>query len=180
MNNNLDVNWINQKDVIEKTDVKVRHDAIAKSLDLSTEQIVEKLTYLDYDKAKQLIDLIQYYVGDKLNGTGIELGAGSGIFSSVLISAGLERIYALEIVPGLTKHVIPKVAKYYLKNNSDKVIPVLGTFDQINLPDNSLDFAFEYDAFHHSKNLTITYKEIFKKLKPKGILVMIDRCHQIQ
>ena len=57
MNNNLDVNWINQKDVIEKTDVKVRHDAIAKSLDLSTEQIVEKLTYLDYDKAKQTLKM---------------------------------------------------------------------------------------------------------------------------
>ena len=43
------------------------------SIDLSTEQIVEKLTYLDYDKAKQLIDLIQYYVGDKLNGLALSL-----------------------------------------------------------------------------------------------------------
>jgi SAM-dependent methyltransferase len=171
------IQWIDQKDIIEKTEVKNRQDAIMQSSDLTPEQMIKKWSYLDYTKAKQLIKLIHYYVGNKFRGKGIELGAGTGLFSSILIESGLQEIYALEIVPAFTTHVIPKVAEYYLNHNSNNVIPVLGSFDDIHLPNDSIDFAFEYDAFHHSNDLSITFNEIYKKLRPGGILIMVDRCH---
>jgi SAM-dependent methyltransferase len=171
------IQWIDQKEIIEKTEVKNRQDAIMQSSDLTPEQMIKKWTYLDYNKAKELIELLKHYSNGYFEGTGIELGAGTGIFSTILVENGLKNIYALEIVPAFTEYVIPVVTKHYLKENSNTVIPVLGSFDDIHLPNDSIDFAFEYDAFHHSNDLSITFNEIYKKLRPGGILIMVDRCH---
>ena len=169
--------WIESEKLLHLNEVKHRNDAIINSLRLSPGEMIKKWTYLDYNKAKELIALLKHYSNGYFEGTGIELGAGTGIFSTILVENGLKNIYALEIVPAFTEYVIPVVTKHYLKENSNTVIPVLGSFDDIHLPNDSIDFAFEYDAFHHSNDLSITFNEIYKKLRPGGILIMVDRCH---
>jgi len=173
----MKIQWIESEKLLHLREVKYRNDAIINSQRFSPEEMIKKWTYLDYNKAKELIALLKHYSNGYFEGTGIELGAGTGIFSTALIKTGLEKIYAVEIVPAFTTHVIPAVAKHYLKENSNNVIPVLGSFDDIHLPNDSIDFAFEYDAFHHSNDLSITFNEIYKKLRPGGVLIMVDRCH---
>jgi ubiquinone/menaquinone biosynthesis C-methylase UbiE len=54
---------------------------------------------------------------------------------------------------------------------------VIGTFDTLELPDNSVDFILEIDSLHHSDNLVKTLKESARVLKKEGVLIAIDRCH---
>lgn len=169
--------WIDPDDNRHLSEIKHRDEAIIKSLDLNIEEMIKMWVYIDYRKANKLIDLFSYYLKKPFNGNGIDLGAGTGLFSSVLANKGINKVYALEIVPSFINYVIPLVANHYSKEKSHKIIPVLGTFDDIQLPNNSLDFAFEYDAFHHSENLRVTFSAIHQKLKPGGNLLIIDRCH---
>jgi SAM-dependent methyltransferase len=114
-----------------------------------------------------------------LSGFGIELGAGCGMLSSyVAKSPDVKSVLALEVCRDFAKYVIPKVALWILGPNADKVIPVVGTFDDIQLPDNSLDFAIEINSLHHSNDLIATLKEVARVLKPKGrLLCFEDRVH---
>ena len=73
--------------------------------------------------------------------------------------------------------VIPKVSTWILGRDARKIIPVSGSFDDIHLASDSLDFAVEIDSLHHSRNLERTLHECARVLKPGGILVCLDRCH---
>jgi len=55
--------------------------------------------------------------------------------------------------------------------------PVIGSFDDILLEDNELDFAVQINSLHHSNDLDVTLKEVVRVLKPGGLLVCLDRSH---
>jgi len=171
------ISWINKKEFNQRSEVMYRNNFAKKSLELNVEEVINKYTYLDYNKAYKIVELIKKYIPKSLSGVGLELGAGTGIFSSILASNNINHIYAIELVPALAELVIPRVAKKYLQNKKGKVIPVHGSFDNIKLPDESIDFIFEYDSFHHSNDLKNTFFESYKKLKSGGTLIMFDKCH---
>jgi ubiquinone/menaquinone biosynthesis C-methylase UbiE len=54
---------------------------------------------------------------------------------------------------------------------------VVGDFDRLEMPDQSLDFAVIWDALHHSRDPVTTLRECRRVLKPSGRLIVVDRGH---
>jgi SAM-dependent methyltransferase len=71
----------------------------------------------------------------------------------------------------------PIVKKKILKIDKEKVISVLGSFDNIELPNSSVNFCVAWDAMHHSNNLIKTLKEAKRVLKKNGKFIIVDRVH---
>lgn len=113
-----------------------------------------------------------------IHGVGIDLGGGVGCISSTLAkNENIEKIYCVEISEATVKLCHPIVKKKILENNTSKVQSVIGDFDQLELPDNSIDFAVSWDSMHHSLDPVKTFQECKRVLKPNGIFVIVDRAH---
>lgn len=114
-----------------------------------------------------------------LKGQGVELGAGVAAFSAVAAKRfpGIEKIYALELVPDVVSMLQRKTVDRVAPGKSDVVVPVIGSFDEISLPDNSLDFCIEFASLHHSHDMPVTLREVNRVLKPGGVVIAVDRAH---
>jgi len=114
-----------------------------------------------------------------LNGVGLELGAGVSIFSTYIARRfpQTSSIYALEVVPKVVQLLQPRIIQALCPNDSERILPVVGSFDDVELPDSSVDFCFEYASLHHSDDLLVTLRETSRVLKPGAPLIMIDRIH---
>lgn len=112
-----------------------------------------------------------------LEGVGMEIAAGASIFSNSLarIYPNIVKIQALEIVSEMVTKLQPKIIK--ATNMTDRVIPIVGDFNDIKMPNSSLDFIVEFDSLHHSNDLKRTLTEIVRVLKPGGKLICFDRAH---
>lgn len=145
----------------------------------SAPDIVRSYVYLSQADMACMMRLAERHVLPRpLHGVGIELGAGCGLLASVVAqNAAIEAVFALEVCEQMARLNIPKVAQHVLGEYSRKVIPVIGSFDDLRLPDNSLDFAIEIDSLHHSHDLKRTLTECARVLKPDGVALCFDRCH---
>ncbi len=112
-----------------------------------------------------------------LEGQGAELGAGAAVFSNSIatIFPKIKKIYAVEIVPGMVISMQPLITKYC--GNTGIVESVLGSFDNLKLPDSSLDFIIEFDSLHHSNDMKKTIAEASRVLRKGGLLIAFDRAH---
>ena len=113
-------------------------------------------------------------------GKGIDLGGGPGVLSGTLIKyfKNIKILILLELCAEALKYGFPIVDKYLLDNtNRNKIYPICGSFDQINLQNKSLDFAVAWDVIHHSLDPIKTLKEVKKVLKSNGYLIIVDRAH---
>jgi len=114
-----------------------------------------------------------------LHGVGLELGAGVSIFSTYIARRFPQAgpIYAVEVVPKVVQMLQPRIIKALCPDESDRIIPVIGSFDDMELSDSSVDFCVEYASLHHSDDLLVTLRETNRILKPGAPLIMIDRIH---
>jgi len=128
------------------------------------------------DEYGQVIDAFGI---DTLSGAGVEVGAGLGSFSSYMVKRfpAITSIHAVELVPEVVRVLQRRVIEAVAGEAGQKVISVIGSFNDLKFPDTSLDFALEFDALHHSDDLDLTLGEISRVLKPGGRLLMIDRAH---
>lgn len=145
---------------------------------LDPDAITQRYAYISIANADRLVRLLERDVlGRRLAGVGAELGAGCGVLAaSVARCPDVKRIYAIEVCEEMVRLVIPKVTSAVLGNRSQTVIPVFGTFDNIDLPDRSLDFIVELGSLHHSHDLRETLKECARVLRGGGYLVALDRA----
>lgn len=115
---------------------------------------------------------------ESLRGIGIDLGAGVGCISSTIaLKNNVKKIYSLEVVEDVIRLCQPIVINKILKSKNHKVISVAGSFNNIELEDNSLDFAVAWHSIHHSNNPLITFKECYRVLKPGGKFIVVDRVY---
>ena len=139
--------------------------------------IINEYVYIDTDDVTETFKLIPK-AWDSIKGQGVDLGGGVGCISSTLAKKDeVSKIYCVEISENAVKLCQPIVKKTILGNKSDKVISVIGDFDQLNLNDNSMDFAVAWDSMHHSLDLAKTFKECKRVLKTNGTFIIIDRAH---
>ena len=133
-----------------------------------------------YMKKEELLEILRVITfADKfdMSGIGVELGSGCSAISVELVKLNkqIEKIYAVEIVPEIVEYAAaPLISMHSVE---EKVIPVVGSFDDIKLDDNSVDFIIEFDSLHHSFDLDRTISESYRILKPGSKLLAIDRAH---
>lgn len=171
------VAWIDPAALAHIPEIRSRNLFARKNARRDASELVQKYTGLTVPETRVLFTRVLSELGISLRGTGIELGAGVGGVSNALLSLfqSIDKIYAVEIVPEVVTLLQSKVTR--AEKNENRVISVIGSFDDIRLPDNSVDFAIEFDSLHHSSDLQKTLREVARVLKPGGVIVAIDRMH---
>lgn len=69
----------------------------------------------------------------------------------------------------IKKHNFPEFVE-------NKIFPVVGSFDEIKLPNESVDFIIDVGSLHHSEDRHKTFQELYRILKIDGYLICVDRC----
>lgn len=123
-----------------------------------------------FDEYKSIFDFTKN-MGLDIHGVGIDLAAGTG-WATALLSRieAVKQIYALDI----SKHRLFKIAPIvfnHFEANQNKITRVIGNFLDIKLPNNSVDFCFMSSAFHHADNPYKLLSEIYRVLKPGGLVI---------
>jgi len=96
-------------------------------------------------------------------------GPGSYIVPLVKLVGESGKIYALDIHPLAIQKVKDIASKKQLTN-----VETILSDCQTGLSDNSLDAVLLYDAFHHLSDPDVVLKELYRVLKPDGILSFGD------
>lgn len=111
-------------------------------------------------------------------GAGVDLGGGIACVSSIIAQKDeVKSIHCVEYTEDLVKLCQPVLKKAILGDRAEKVISVVGDFNNLELPDNSLDFAFCWDSMHHAYDPIHTLRECRRVLVKGGRFVFIDRAH---
>jgi SAM-dependent methyltransferase len=170
--------WPLPSELVSSPPVAYRN-AFAKALaQESAPEIVKSYVLLSLEQMEWLYAFAcRHLLPSGLCGRGIELGAGCGLLSSVVArDPKVEVVYAVEVCDVMATLVIPKVAAYVLGERGRKVVPVVGSFDDLRFSAGSIDFAVEISSLHHSDDLAKTLAECARVLKRGGILLCFDRC----
>ena len=139
--------------------------------------IIDEYVYIHPENVENTFNIIPNSA-EFIHGIGIDLGGGVGCISSTLAKRkNVKKIYCIELVEEAVTMCQPIVKREILKENDNKVISVVGDFDDLNLENNSIDFAVSWDSMHHSMNLIKTLKECKRVLKKNGIFIIVDRAH---
>ncbi|MBE2281649.1 MAG: class I SAM-dependent methyltransferase [Ignavibacteriaceae bacterium] len=172
------VYWNFDKSHLKNSAIQMRETA-AINYELKLLSDNKKFKAMNNDYCVDAIKMAERIIGTKISGTVVEVGAGSGVYScSVAKNSGIEKIYAVEYSEKTVKELMTFVIK---KNNfvpeiENKIFPTVGSFDEIKLPDNSVDFIIDVGSLHHSEDRERTFKELYRVLKIGGFLIGIDRC----
>ena len=105
----------------------------------------------------------------------LDFGCGPGGYIIPLnkLIGSYGKIYALDVNP----QAIEAVKNIASKKNLNNVETILSD-GKTGLPDTSMDFVLLYDVLHHLSRPEDTLGEIYRVLKPEGILSMSD--HHIE
>lgn len=123
----------------------------------------------------ELLGRFQLIAGGRPWGSGVDLAAGSGYASAALSRRpDVNRVYVLEQARDYVETVMPEM---FDATNADhaKLVRVLGSFNDLRLPDASLDFVLAIGALHHSEQLPATLAEIRRVLRVGGHAFVVDR-----
>lgn len=143
--------------------------------ELTFDGVSPRMTVADIDGVFDYVE--QSLLKRKIAGVGLEVGAGPLTFSSVLARRpAVQRMYGVEICKPLIELLAPKVSEYVAKDTSDKITGVVGSFDEMELSDRSIDFVFDFFSLHHSTDISVTLAECARVLKPGGFLLMMDKA----
>ena len=96
-------------------------------------------------------------------------GPGGYIIPLTKLVGESGRVYALDIHPLAVQKVQDIVSKKKLRN-----VGIILSDCRTGLPDNSLDVVLLYDAYHHLGDPDMVIKELYRVLKPDGILSFSD------
>lgn len=157
-------------------DNRARSESLAvlsgESIEIAHEQAIRDCT--DIDQLIRGASLFLQKRGRKFHGVAIDIGSGTGVGAALLSKMAFNKIYALEISKQFVIQIMPIVFNN-LNANQQLIQRVIGDFNNIQLPNESVDLIFDLDSFHHSENMNVTLQECYRVLKPDGIILIIDR-----
>lgn len=162
--------------LLHSEEVRLRDRIAKKYAESPLNTILERYAGMNYEDTREYFRQLFQALGP-LTGRGIELGAGVGCFGASVVHEcpGVTQLYAVEVVGAVVELLQPLVFRGLAGPDAKNLVSVHGSFDAIQLPDNSLDFAIELEALHHAEDLTTTLLEVVRVLKPGGILLCLDR-----
>ena len=111
-------------------------------------------------------------VGLSAGDTIADIGSGTGIFLDPFSKAVGKRgtVYAVEIVPAFLDLIGERVREIGMT----QVKPHLCTETSVELPQDSIDFAFICDVYHHFEYPRSSMASIHRALKSGGEVVIVD------
>ena len=122
---------------------------------------------------QQALTLVEELTGRPLRGHGIDLAAGTLWAAPLVLASGpVERLYCLEFSRHRLLEIGPRVLDHY-GVPTDRVVLVYGSFYDLDLPDDSLDFALMVQAFHHADRPEALLAELRRVLKPEGVAIVV-------
>ena len=119
------------------------------------------------DLPDRVIEALELNEGDVI----ADIGAGTGYFAfriSPFVPAG--RVFAVDI----QQDMIDLLNKRILDEAVTNVTPVLGTIQDPNLPDESIDIAIIILAYHEFSHPREMMEQINLALKPGGRLILVE------
>ena len=118
-------------------------------------------------KIEEVVALLKLKPGDVV----ADIGAGTGVFSGPLAQAVAPTgtLLAVDIDQGLLDHIAQRAKEENIKN----IQPILGEFDDPNLP-TRVDVAFFHDVLQHIEHRQAYLKKLATYLEPDGRVVVID------
>jgi ubiquinone/menaquinone biosynthesis C-methylase UbiE len=171
------IKWKFNPKILDSDDYKLNDKLALISSKKSFHKICKKYTHISFQNIEKLLKFDKN-IYDSFKGSGVDLGGGIGLVSSVIAKKkNIKNVYCVEIVKNAVKFCQPKIKKKVLGKNFKKVISVNGSFDELNLKDNSVDFCVAWDSMHHSRNVFKTLMEARRVLKKYGKIIIIDRAH---
>lgn len=152
-------------------------------MERSPKEIINEFTFdddasvLSLSEAESFLSYVRKgFLHGALKGIGLEVGSGPGTWSALIARIPeVKKVYAMDACEDIVA-LTPRVVDHLLPTEQGKVIPCVGEFNNIELPDASLDFVFDFFSLHHSSDLPRTMKEIARVLKPGGALVCFDKA----
>jgi len=170
------IEWIEPEQLNKNPAIRSRGLLASKWCEKEPDDISATVSYMTLGEHKSFVREITSKLNIELKGVGAEIGAGASVLSNSIatIFPQVTRIYAIEIVPEMAYLLQPKIISH--TGNIDRIQPVIGSFDEIKIPDSSLDFLVEFDSLHHSDDLNKTLCELSRVLKVGGKLVAFDRA----
>ena len=176
MKDNIIVWKFNNK-ILKSEDYKLNNNIAEKISKKSFFEICKKYTHVSSKNMEKLLKL-DHEVWKNIKGIGVDLVGGIGLVSSTIAKKkNIKKIYCVDIVKNAVTKCQPIIKKKILNNKSKKVLSVIGSFDELNLKNNSIDFCIGWDSMHHSTNIIRTLKEAKRVIKKGGKLIIIDRGH---
>jgi len=133
-----------------------------------------KTTGLSQD-FKTCLEVLHTDFNRQIAGVGIDLAAGNLWATSYFFNSNLtnvDMLYCLEYSEHRLLKIGPAVLDHYCIPK-EKVVLALGSFYDLHIDDQSLDFVFMSQAFHHADDPNRLLKEIRRVLKPKGVVIII-------
>ena len=121
-----------------------------------------------YDHRNEIVEAI----GLKPGMTIADVGAGTGLFTRLFspVVGPMGQVYAVDIA----KEFIEHIENLAHDQKMDNIVGVVCKQDSVELPPDSIDLVFICDAYHHFEFPQKTMQSIYRSLKPKGQLVLID------
>lgn len=108
----------------------------------------------------------------KPGSTMADIGAGTGLFTPYFSRAvgARGKVYAVDIVPAF----LDRINKRATSEGLDNVHTVLCTERSVELPANSIDFAFICDVYHHFEYPRSSMASLHRALRPDGEVLMVE------
>jgi SAM-dependent methyltransferase len=168
--------WISEEDVSELeyseywNDERVERD---KPFDVLDDDFAKLEHYLGEVGLVNDLTTCLNALSTPLAGDGIDLAAGTLWAAPILLSAGaVERLYCLEYSRHRLLSIGPRVLEHY-HVSPDRIVLVYGSFYELQLEPESLDFALLSQAFHHADRPAALLAELRRVLKPGGRAIIV-------
>jgi len=169
--------WKRNPALLECQEYQINNHMALKISGLGFEQILDKYIAIRPDCIRHALQTLPA-AWNAFHGKGVDLGGGVGAVSSVIaLKQEVQQIYCVEVTENCVVAFQPVVKEQILGDRCEKVISVLGDFDNLQLPSSSIDFAISWDSMHHSADVVKTLNEVHRVLKQTGKLIIVDRAH---
>lgn len=170
------INWNLEKDKTKLNSAMELMDAQVHN------RYMSEYSQMDVDDIKQRIrsrmDLFvkaPVIMKTEFHGTVLEMGCGAGVLScNISKLPNVNKVIALDYSRVAVEELLPIVIEKF-GANKNKITCVHGSFNAMELDDNSVDFIVSTGTLHHAEDLAKTAKECFRVLKPGGWCVHVDR-----
>jgi ubiquinone/menaquinone biosynthesis C-methylase UbiE len=111
---------------------------------------------------------------DLFAGKVLEVGAGTALISCELSHfEEVSEIYSLDYDEYTVENLMPLV-QWSLGANTAKIKRVIGSYNEMEIDDDSFDIIVAVGSMHHSEDINATMKECIRVLKPGGKFIISD------